>query len=438
LKKKRDIETIEELFSEKFRNYSLDPGDAFRVRLERKLHYREFMRFIPTRLNIWYVAAAVTVATVVTALLLTEKTASYSPDLPEVGDNISEQFDAVAVREKDSVDKRQVVSYGSLSASEKIETIDVTSVASGSEPDTSRNVKINNAVVPDIKERKKAEPVPALTLKELTPVQAPLSRFISSNISGCEPLTVSFENISHNYDSCVWDFGDGGFSTEDNPVWIFDEKGEYRVTLLVFGPGEKISGSSEVITVHGKPLARFEIDADKALNEGEVVRFYNYSENAVSWDWRFGDGEKSSLYEPDHRYTRPGSYTITLTVRSQFGCTDSVTVTNAFDDNSCYIKFPNVFIPNAGGPAGGYYSNRSDQNSEVFHPVWSGVTDYQLRIFSRLGILVFETSDIEIGWDGYIRGEKAEPGVYIWKVRGVFMNGEPFVKAGDVTILPNQ
>lgn len=438
MKKKRDIETVEELFSEQFRNYSADPGDAFRVRLERKLHYTEFMRFIPTRLNIWYVAAAITVASLVTALLLTERTPSHTPGQPDGRDNISEQFDAVVIRKKDSVDKQKAVSYGSLRASEKVETVDVSSVVSGREADASPGLEKRRTEVPDVKESRKPEPAADLNVTEVTPVQAPLSRFISGNISGCEPLTVSFENISHNYDSCIWDFGDGGYSTADNPVWIFDEKGEYRVTLLVFGNDGKVSGSSEVITVHGKPVAKFEIDADRELNEGEVVRFYNYSENAVSWDWSFGDGEKSSLFEPDHKYTRPGSYTITLTVRSQYGCIDSLTVTNAFDDNSCYIRFPNVFIPNAGGPAGGYYSNRTDQNSEVFHPVWSGVTDYQLRIFSRLGILVFETTDIEIGWDGYIRGEKAEPGVYIWKVRGVFMNGEPFVKAGDVTILPQQ
>jgi PKD repeat protein len=438
LKKKRDIETVEELFREKFMNYSADPGDQFRVRLERKLYYTEFMRFIPTRLNIWYVAAAITVASLVAALVFTDRTSSSTPGLPDGRDNISEQNDSVVLRMEDSVNRQKPLSYGSLRASEKVKTVDVSPVVTGREADTSPALEMRRGDVPDVKESKKPEPATALAVTEVAPVQAPLSRFISSYISGCEPLTVSFENISHNYDSCIWDFGDGGFSTADSPVWIFDEKGEYRVTLLVFGREGKVSGSSETITVYGNPVARFEIDADRELDKGEVVRFYNYSENAVSWDWNFGDEEKSSLFEPDHKYSRPGSYTITLTVRSQYGCVDSLTVTNAFNDNSCYIRFPNVFIPNAGGPAGGYYSNRTDQNSEVFHPVWSGVTDYQLRIFSRLGIQVFETTDIEIGWDGYIRGEKAEPGVYIWKVRGVFMNGEPFVKAGDVTILPQQ
>jgi len=49
--------------------------------------------------------------------------------------------------------------------------------------------------------------------------------------------------------------------------------------------------------------------------------------------------------------------------------------------------------------------------------------------------LIFETNDINIGWDGYFKGQLSNPGVYIWKVRGNFRNGEPFTKMGDVTLL---
>ena len=51
--------------------------------------------------------------------------------------------------------------------------------------------------------------------------------------------------------------------------------------------------------------------------------------------------------------------------------------------------------------------------------------------------MIFESNDINIGWDGYNKGELCEPGVYIWKVRGKFRNGEPFIKMGDVTLLKN-
>ena len=141
--------------------------------------------------------------------------------------------------------------------------------------------------------------------------------------------------------------------------------------------------------------------------------------------------------QPIHRYAEYGSYNVSLEVTSEYGCSDSQTVSNAFSGSEYYINFPNAFIPNMQGPTGGYYSSKSDEDAQVFHPAFSGISDYQLKIFSKLGILIFESSDINIGWDGYLNGKLCEPGVYIWKVRGSFRNGEPFTKMGDVTLLRN-
>jgi hypothetical protein len=112
-------------------------------------------------------------------------------------------------------------------------------------------------------------------------------------------------------------------------------------------------------------------------------------------------------------------------------------VDNAFTGTAYFIEFPNAFIPNAGGPAGGLYSSKSDESAQIFHPEFYGISEYQLRIFSKRGLMIFESNDINIGWDGYFKGQLSEPGVYIWKVRGKYINGEPFVKTGDVTLLRN-
>ena len=265
---------------------------------------------------------------------------------------------------------------------------------------------------------------------------APVASFKPDVNVGCAPLSISFRNLSHNFDSCIWEFDDGGISTEVNPVWVYDEAGSYKVKLILFGADGSRVTADEEIYVYPRPVARFDVSEGNPAIPDEEIRFYNYSENAVTFEWNFGDGNRSNDFEPSHFYQKPGSYSVTLITISEHGCTDSMVITNAFGDNSCFIKFPNAFVPNEGGPTGGYYSSRSDQQEEVFHPVWSGVTSYNLRIYSRRGILVFETDDIEIGWDGYYKGQKAEPGVYIWKVRGIYKTGEPFVKGGDVTVLP--
>ncbi len=61
----------------------------------------------------------------------------------------------------------------------------------------------------------------------------------------------------------------------------------------------------------------------------QSVYFDNNSLNANSFFWDFGDGTTSSVYEPIHAYTTPGTYDVLLVAFDSTGCftPDSVTVT---------------------------------------------------------------------------------------------------------------
>ncbi len=259
--------------------------------------------------------------------------------------------------------------------------------------------------------------------------------FEASSEEGCTPLKVRFHTNAGLCDSCRWTFGDGGFSSEKDPEWIFDAEGEYKVGLTVFCSDRLPGTYMKTIIVHPRPVARFEIAPDNPSIPGDQISFINYSAGAATYKWNFGDGTVSSDFEPKHIYEKPGSYNVSLVAVSDKGCIDSMKVENAFSGSEYFIKFPNAFIPNPQGPSGGYYSARSSQSSDVFYPVFSGVTEYQLKIFSKIGILIFESNDIMVGWDGYLNGALNTAGVYIWKVRGKFRNGESFIRMGDVTLL---
>jgi PKD repeat protein len=209
------------------------------------------------------------------------------------------------------------------------------------------------------------------------------------------------------------------------------------VVLQVFGPYGLQASSAASIKVYPKPQARFEISPEKVVLPDDEIRFLNYSANGVRFEWDFGDGNSSDLFEPRHKYSKFSNYNVRLVVLSENGCADSLIVMNAFSGSEYFIDFPNAFIPNPEGSSGGFYSSKSDEGAQVFHPAFSGVSEYQLKIFSKLGILIFESNDVNIGWDGYYKGQLSNPGVYIWKVRGSFLNGEPFIKMGDVTLLKN-
>lgn len=419
--------TIEEVFRNQFEDFELTPGKSFWPRLSRKLRLREFLRFNYRKFNVYY-AGVITVATV--SLLAINPKESDSITL-SVSSEPLEQKELIVETPQVHMEVSSESSKGSVSASGKVSSVsrdesnrpevDIPEIGAGDLVIAEPAIEYENTIDPDKLVR-----------------AAPFADFTIDALQGCVPLKVTFNNLSSNYDSLVWEFGDGGYTDINDPEWIFDEAGTYEIKLIIFGSDRKIAESKQSIEVYPLPEAHFEISAVDPMIPDEQLVFYNYSENSISWRWDFGDGEISNDYEPVHTYQSTNSYSVKLIAVSAMGCKDSLVITNAFGANSCYLKFPNAFIQNNGGPTGGYYSSRTDMEDEIFHPVWSGVTEYNLRIYTRSGVLVFETSDINIGWDGYYRGQKADPSVYIWKVRGVFKNGDPFVQGGDVTLVPRK
>ena len=115
-----------------------------------------------------------------------------------------------------------------------------------------------------------------------------------------------------------------------------------------------------------------------------------------------------------------------LSIENEFGCTTSTEITIKVDDacSNAQLEIPNIISPNGDG-ANDYFEIR-----------YEGVTEISsLRIYNRWGELVYHTQNILDYWDGTFRGTPLNPGVYVYYVEGICLNGDNFTKTGNVTIL---
>jgi hypothetical protein len=94
----------------------------------------------------------------------------------------------------------------------------------------------------------------------------------------------------------------------------------------------------------------------------------------------------------------------------------------------CTSITPLVWVPNA-------FS--IDGNNPVFRPVMGYVdfNNYVFRIFNRWGEIVYETTDINEGWDGKKGSKIYEEGVYVWQIQFSDGSGADYEKRGFVTLL---
>jgi PKD repeat protein len=430
---KRKYLDVDELYRSKLEDFPVEPGDAVKADLMRKVSVKEFFRFNPARFNIYYLAAAA--ATVSVALVLTLSGLSSDEERtsePGMADS--------TVTEKSPANTEIIPSTAETTATPNVKR-DVSTIPSNPSETVSRATKNEVSVsqnpqiikiLPDTVRAQKDVADDSINAEEKTILS---SSFAISTTSGCAPLSISLHNTSGNYKTIKWSSGDGRTSVQNSLEWVYNKPGVYTVVLKAIAENGKEETSSEVIVVNPSPKAKFDITGANGDITDREIMVYNYSEGSLTSKWQFGDGETSLMREPLHVYSKSGSYRVLLTVTNEFGCTDTLSTVYATSKGTYRIDFPNAFIPNKNGPTGGNYSPRSDEAASVFHPEYEGVTDYYLVVNSRTGVVMFESRSINIGWDGYYKGQLCDPGVYVWRSRGRFANGEQFIKSGDITIL---
>jgi gliding motility-associated-like protein len=167
-----------------------------------------------------------------------------------------------------------------------------------------------------------------------------------------------------------------------------------------------IQNSSALVTVHPNPISDF-TDICGSI----PATLTNTSTGAVNYYWDMGDGSPIiTSKDISYSYTIMDSmfYNIILIAETEFGCLD--TASKIFTPPLLFYV-PNTFTPDG------------DEFNNTFIPVFSNknkVESIHLLIYNRWGEIVFESENIDFGWDGTYKNRKAQDGIYAWEL--IFTN----------------
>ncbi|OFY71619.1 MAG: hypothetical protein A3G23_01775 [Bacteroidetes bacterium RIFCSPLOWO2_12_FULL_37_12] len=206
--------------------------------------------------------------------------------------------------------------------------------------------------------------------------------------------------------------------TSPNPLVSPDSSTNYTITIDGFGC-DPIS-DEVMVTVH--PLPDAQAGADDSLALGESVQLV--ATGGVMYLWSPLSGlSNGGIPDPVASPSSTGDHTFIVKVTDMFGCMKNDTLLLTVVEPS--VWFPNAFTPDENG------------KNDLFRVRGFGIKDFEFRIFSRWGEVVFYTSEPELGWDGtkQISHEPLPEGAYIYYVKGTDSKGKEINQKGIVNLI---
>lgn len=182
-------------------------------------------------------------------------------------------------------------------------------------------------------------------------------------------------------------------------------------------PGQ--CGDAQTIQIDITPTPSVSTISDTIINSNASVYLYT-STSASNYTWSPATWLNcNDCLEPISSPEETITYTITV---EENGCFNSAEVT------VLVLYDPVVFVPNIFSPNG-------DNENDILYVRGKGISTMRFIVYDRWGEKVFESTSTEEGWDGFFRGKKMNPAVFVYYLDVDFKDGTSVSQKGDITLI---
>lgn len=167
--------------------------------------------------------------------------------------------------------------------------------------------------------------------------------------------------------------------------------------------------------------------ADKnVVMPGETTQLNALPEMSYSYVWQPSNLlNNPNIINPTAIIQQTTTFTVIAT--NDAGCSDSSSVLIEVEDvlicNESTLFIPSAFTPNGDG------------RNDVWRIRGQSIEAVDVMVYNRWGQKIFETTDLQQGWDGRFEGKPAEGEVFGYYARVWCIGGEEIIRKGNVTIL---